>query len=43
MKASTIVVFDAGVAAVVLGVVTTAIGLLDRDPTAADARRRGHG
>lgn len=43
VKASTIVVFDAGVAAVVLGVVTTAIGLLDRDPTAADARRRGHG
>jgi multisubunit Na+/H+ antiporter MnhB subunit len=40
VKASTIVVFDAGVAAVVVGSVTTAIGLLDRDPAADPAPGR---
>lgn len=38
VKASTILIFDTGVAAVVVGVVTAAIGLLDRDPTAARGR-----
>lgn len=35
VKASTILVFDIGVTAVVVGVVVTAIGLLDRDPDSA--------
>lgn len=36
VKASTILVFDIGVTAVVVGVVVTAIGLLDRDPAPDD-------